>query len=113
MSLFFSNIIQSIRDKYSSFQGDFHVVMLIIVGVSLCHHIVTVSNNTSYSLKCVYCQHSVDHGDSAHHGDSADYGDSADHGHSADHADSADHGGNDYRRDSGYHGKTVLHGKTA
>ena len=73
MSLIFLNIIQSIRDKYSWFQGDFYVVIKIIVGVSPCHHIVTGSNNTSYSLKCVYCQHSVDHGDSANHGDSADH----------------------------------------
>ena len=50
MSLFFFNIIQSIRDKYSWFQGDFYVVIKIIVGVSPCHHIVTGSNNTSYSL---------------------------------------------------------------
>ena len=42
----FFNIIQSIRDKYSWFQGDFYVVMKIIVGVSPCHHIVTGSNNT-------------------------------------------------------------------
>ena len=69
--------------------------------MSPCHHIVTGSNNTSYSFKCVYCQHSADHGDSAAHGNSADHG------------DSADHGGNDDRHDSGYHAETVLHGKTA
>ena len=30
--------MQSIRDNYSSFQGDFYVVMLIIVSTSPCHH---------------------------------------------------------------------------
>ena len=45
VSIFF-NIIQSIPDKYSWFQGDFYVVMKIIVGMSPCHHIVTCSNNT-------------------------------------------------------------------
>ena len=39
-------MIQSIRDKYSWFQGDFYVVMKIIVSVAPCHHIVTGSNNT-------------------------------------------------------------------
>ena len=50
MSLIFFNIIKSIRDKYSWFQGEFYLVMLIIVGVSPCHH-----------------------GDSADHGNSADH----------------------------------------
>ena len=80
MSLIFFNIIQSIRDKYSWFEGDFYVVMKIIVGVSPCHHIVTGSNNTSYCLKCLYCEHSVDHGDSADHGDRADHGGNANRG---------------------------------
>ena len=63
--------------------------------MSSCHHIVTGLNNTYYCLKCLYCEYSVDHGDSANHGDSADHEGNADHG------------------DSGYHAETVLHGKTA
>ena len=56
--------------------------------MSPCHHIVTGSNNTSYSFKCVYCEQSVDHGDSADNGDSADHGGNAHLGGNADHGDS-------------------------
>ena len=57
--------------------------------MSPCHHIVTGLNNTYYCLKCLYCEYSVDHGDSANHGGNADHGDSA------------------------YHAETVLHAKAA
>ena len=80
MSLIFFNIIQSIRDKYSWFQGDFYVVMKIIVGVSPCHHIVTGSNNTCYCLKCVYCGTKCRSWRHADNGDSADLGGNADRG---------------------------------
>ena len=59
--------------------------------MSPCHHIVTGLNNTYDCLKCLYCEYSVNHGDSAEHGDSADHGDSANHGGNADHSDSAYH----------------------
>ena len=88
MSLIFSNIIQSIQDKYSWFEGDFYVVMKIIVGVSPCHHIVTGSKNTCLCLKCLYCEQSVHHGDSADNGDSADHGGNAHLGGNADCGDS-------------------------
>ena len=64
------------------------MVMKSIVGMSPCHHIVTGSNNTCLCLKCLYCEQSVDRGDSANNGDSADHGGNAHLGGNADHADS-------------------------
>ena len=57
--------------------------------MSPCRHIVTGLNNTYDCLKCLYCEYSADHGDSAGHGGNANHG------------------------DSGYHTETVLHAKTA
>ena len=51
--------------------------------MSPCHHIVTGLNNTYDCLKCLYCEYSVNHGDSAEHGDSADHGGNANHSDSA------------------------------
>ena len=58
MSLFFFNIIQSIRDKDSHFEGDFYVLIWIGVGMSPCQH----GDNADHA-------HNADHRDSADHGD--------------------------------------------
>ena len=45
MSLIFFNIIQSIRDKYSWFQGDFYVVMSLF---SPCNIIQSIPDKYSW-----------------------------------------------------------------